>query len=92
MKNIILIGLVLFQLPVHAQTYYPQPPGWDSSPAINSYTPVQRPKPKCRGAEVALGALAGGGISAAVSKQDSYSWAIPLGVVLGAGVGRLTCR
>lgn len=87
--------MLLLHSPVYAQTYYPQPPGWDYSPPTNNYYPqqtVRRPKPKCRGAEVALGALAGAGVSAAVSKQDSYSWAIPLGVVLGAGVGRLTCR
>lgn len=38
-----------------------------------------------------LGSLIGGGIASAVSTKDSYSWAIPLGVVLGGGIGNADC-
>ena len=39
-----------------------------------------------------LGALAGGGLAASLSKSDAYSWSIPLGAVLGAGLGHSGCQ
>ena len=38
-----------------------------------------------------LGGLIGGGIAASLSHQDAYSWSIPLGAVLGAGIGNASC-
>ena len=91
MKKFFIVGVLLLQLPAYSQTYYPQPPGWGhSSPTREPYTP--KPKPECRGSEVALGALAGGGISAAISKKNAYGWSIPLGTVIGGVIGRLTCK
>tara|TARA_B100000700_G_scaffold208458_1_gene229093 strand:+ start:1761 stop:2210 length:450 start_codon:yes stop_codon:yes gene_type:complete len=40
---------------------------------------------------IATGGLLGGGIAAALSKKDAYSWAIPLGAVVGLGVGGANC-
>ena len=37
------------------------------------------------------GGLIGGGLAAALSKKDAYSWAIPLGAVVGMGVGGADC-
>jgi hypothetical protein len=45
----------------------------------------------CSPARTTLGGLLGGGIAAAVSKKDSWSWAIPLGAVLGTGAANATC-
>ena len=39
-----------------------------------------------------LGGLIGGGIAASLSKSDAYSWSIPLGAVLGAGIGNNECK
>ena len=39
-----------------------------------------------------LGGLIGGGIAASLSKRDAYSWSIPLGAVLGAGIGNAECK
>ena len=47
--------------------------------------------PKCTGSTM-LGGLIGGGIAASLSKSDAYSWSIPLGAVLGAGIGNNECR
>ena len=47
--------------------------------------------PKCTGSTM-LGGLIGGGIAASLSKSDAYSWSIPLGAVLGAGIGNAGCR
>ena len=38
-----------------------------------------------------LGGLIGGGIAASLSHEDAYSWSIPLGAVLGAGIGNASC-
>ena len=38
-----------------------------------------------------LGGLIGGGIAASLSSSDAYSWTIPLGAVLGAGIGNANC-
>jgi len=47
--------------------------------------------PKCTGSTT-LGGLIGGGIAASLSKSDAYSWSIPLGAVLGAGIGNAGCK
>lgn len=46
----------------------------------------------CSSSKTILGGVLGGGIAAAVSKKDSWSWAIPLGTVLGAGAANSTCQ
>ena len=50
-----------------------------------------KPAPKCTGSTT-LGGLIGGGIAASLSKSDAYSWSIPLGAVLGAGIGSAECK
>ena len=50
-----------------------------------------RPAPKCTGSTT-LGGLIGGGIAASLSKSDAYGWSIPLGAVLGAGIGNAGCK
>ena len=47
--------------------------------------------PKCT-ASTTLGGLIGGGIAASLSKSDAYGWSIPLGAVLGAGIGNAECQ
>tara|TARA_B100001996_G_scaffold187399_1_gene143368 strand:+ start:214 stop:657 length:444 start_codon:yes stop_codon:yes gene_type:complete len=47
--------------------------------------------PKCTGSTT-LGGLLGGGIAASLSKSDAYAWSIPLGAVLGAGIGNAECK
>ena len=47
--------------------------------------------PKCTGSTM-LGGLIGGGIAASLSKSDAYSWSIPLGAVLGSGIGNAECK
>ena len=54
-----------------------------------SYLKYQSP-PKCT-TNTMLGGLIGGGIAASLSKSDAYGWTIPLGVVLGAGIGNAEC-
>jgi hypothetical protein len=44
----------------------------------------------CNGSTT-LGGLIGGGIAASLSHEDAYSWSIPLGAVLGAGIGNASC-
>ena len=55
-----------------------------------SYVEYQ-PAPKCTGSTM-LGGLIGGGIAASLSKSDAYGWSIPLGAVLGAGIGNNECK
>ena len=55
-----------------------------------SYTNY-KPAPKCT-SRTTLGGLIGGGLAASLSKQDAYSWTIPLGAVLGAGIGNAECK
>jgi hypothetical protein len=55
----------------------------------NEYVNYAAPK-KCSGNTV-LGGLIGGGIAASISKKDAYGWAIPLGGILGAGIGNAEC-
>ena len=50
-----------------------------------------KPAPKCTGSTT-LGGLIGGGIAASLSKSDAYGWSIPLGAVLGAGIGHAECK
>ena len=50
-----------------------------------------KPVPKCIGSTT-LGGLIGGGIAASLSKRDAYGWSIPLGAVLGAGIGNAECK
>ena len=47
--------------------------------------------PKCIGSTT-LGGLLGGGIAASLSRSDAYGWSIPLGAVLGAGIGNAECK
>ena len=47
--------------------------------------------PKCT-ASTTLGGLIGGGIAASLSNNDAYAWTIPLGAVLGAGIGNAECK
>ncbi len=49
------------------------------------------PASKCTGSTT-LGGLIGGGIAASLSKSDAYGWSIPLGAVLGAGIGNAECK
>ena len=44
----------------------------------------------CRSSR-ATGGLLGGGLAAAVSKKDAWGWSIPLGAVIGLGVGDANC-
>ena len=95
MKKIILAGIVLLSLPAYSQTYYPQPVGWDDDlPSQPTIQQSQQTKPvtRCNQFRSLLGAVVGGGTAAAISKQDAYRWSIPLGAVLGAGFGRVTCK
>ena len=55
-----------------------------------SYIKYQ-PAPKCT-TSTTLGGLIGGGIAASLSKRDAYGWSIPLGAVLGAGIGNAECK
>jgi len=45
----------------------------------------------CSPARTTLGGLIGGGVAASVSKKDAWSWAIPLGAVLGSGAAQAGC-
>ena len=47
--------------------------------------------PKCT-ISTTLGGLIGGGLAASLSKRDAYGWTIPLGAVLGAGIGNAECK
>ena len=68
--------------------------------ALNHYPNMDHPKvkyinyksiKKCSGGTT-LGGLIGGGLAASLSKKDAYSWSIPLGAVLGAGIGNAGCK
>ena len=50
-----------------------------------------KPSQKCTGSTT-LGGLIGGGIAASLSQRDAYGWSIPLGAVLGAGIGNAECK
>ena len=53
--------------------------------------PIAQPRAYCSPARTTLGGLLGGGIAAAVSKKDAWSWSIPLGAVLGTGAASAGC-
>jgi len=63
--------------------------------AYTSYQPTYvepvYAQPRCNPARTILGGLLGGGIAAAVSKKNAWSWAIPLGAVLGTGAANVNC-
>ena len=44
----------------------------------------------CRSSR-ATGGVLGGGFAAAVSQKDAWAWTIPLGAVIGLGVGDANC-
>tara|TARA_B100000965_G_scaffold3913_1_gene3069 strand:+ start:3324 stop:3779 length:456 start_codon:yes stop_codon:yes gene_type:complete len=44
----------------------------------------------CRSSR-ATGTVLGGGLAAAASKKDAWGWTIPLGAVIGLGVGDANC-
>lgn len=74
------------------QTYY-RPNGGNVQPSP-VVAPVQQPyygRGYCSPSRTVLGGLLGGGAAAAIAKQDSWSWAIPLGAVLGTGVAQSGC-
>ena len=50
-----------------------------------------KPLKKCTG-NTTLGGLIGGGLAASLSQKDAYGWSIPLGAVLGAGIGNAGCN
>ena len=50
-----------------------------------------KPAPQCT-SSTTLGGLIGGGLAASLSKRDAYGWTIPLGAVLGAGIGNAECK
>ncbi len=70
-------------------TYYRPNGGNVYQSPVNA--PVQQPGRYCSPARTTLGGLLGGGIAAAVSKKSAWSWAIPLGAVLGTGAANATC-
>ena len=47
--------------------------------------------PKCTSGTT-LGGLIGGGLAASLSKRNAYGWTIPLGAVLGEGIGNAECK
>ncbi len=40
----------------------------------------------CNSGYANKGGLIGGGLAAAISKKDAYTWSIPIGAVLGMGI------
>ena len=56
---------------------------------VSSYLNYQS-DPNCT-INTMLGGLIGGGIAASLSDSNEYGWTIPLGVVLGAGIGNAEC-
>ena len=77
-----------YNVPCGTGTYY-RPNG-----GVVYQSPVAAPVATgryCSPARTTLGGLVGGGIAAAVSKKNAWSWAIPLGAVLGTGVASAGC-
>ncbi len=68
----------------HSRTRYYQPTTSYSVSSSNSYSSA------CRSSR-ATGGVLGGGLAAAVSKKDAWGWTIPLGAVIGLGVGDANC-
>jgi len=79
-----------YNVPCGTGTYYrPNGGAVYQSPVTN---PVEQPRRYCSAARTTLGGLLGGGIAAAIAKQDAWSWAIPLGSVLGIGGAQVGCN
>tara|TARA_X000000368_G_C22525375_1_gene491080 strand:+ start:101 stop:505 length:405 start_codon:yes stop_codon:yes gene_type:complete len=59
----------------------------------SSHSGSTRPKQikRCSSEGKTLGGLLGGGLAASLSKEDAFSWAIPLGAVLGMGIAGGDC-
>jgi hypothetical protein len=70
--------------------YYQQPVVVAQPPPVYANTGYRRGY--CSPARTTLGGLIGGGIAAASSKKSAWSWAIPLGAVLGTGAANATCN
>ena len=68
-------------LEVPCQDYYA-----DSDPIIRRETVVEYDDNDCTDGKVA-GAVLGGGLGAAISRDDGRWWAIPLGAVIGSKIG-----
>ena len=45
----------------------------------------------CSSVNATTGGLIGGGLAAAISKKNAYTWSIPLGAVLGIGIANADC-
>ena len=58
----------------------------DSDPIIRRETVVEYDDNDCTDGKVA-GAVLGGGLGAAISRDDGRWWAIPLGAVIGSKIG-----
>ena len=58
----------------------------DSDPIIKRETVVEYDDNDCTDGKVA-GAVLGGGLGAAISRDDGRWWAIPLGAVIGSKIG-----
>ena len=68
----------------YSRTRYYQPATSNRSSSSNSSSSA------CRSSR-ATGGVLGGGFAAAVSKKDAWGWTIPLGTVIGLGVGDANC-
>ena len=68
----------------YSRTGYYQPTTTYRVSSSNSYSSA------CRSSR-ATGGVLGGGLAAAVSKKDAWGWSIPLGAVIGLGVGDTNC-
>ena len=66
----------------------PLNPGYVRISEEDIWLPCNQKNKKCKRT---LGSLVGGGIASAISNKDAYSWSIPLGVVLGGGIGNADC-
>ena len=77
------------QVPCRGSTKHPHR---HSSHHHHQYSPsYSTPKTKSCNASRTTGGLVGGGLAAALSDETAYSWAIPLGAVVGLGVGDANC-
>ena len=66
----------------HHHHYQPQ-----YSVSSTPITPIHR----CNAARTTTGGLLGGGLAAAISEKDAYSYSIPLGAVIGMGIANSDC-
>ena len=79
-----------YNVPCGTGTYYRPNGGAVYQSPVSA--PVAQPRGYCTPARTTLGGLLGGGIAAAIAKQDAWSWAIPLGSVLGIGGAQVGCN